>query len=587
MKPTSFDVDDDIIPPNAKSRETQDDNLQKETQNNTWNENIRRFATYKATPERMPDRANQQQDSFDSMHVYQDSFDYDEENRHQRNVRFDMPTMPQRKTNYDRNFCPPRTVQFEEQFKTNAKSDQSQYNANIENNMRKHEFQQENVTVHDSPRNESYRQQRVMNITYDIPQQFPNRDLSQQNTHSDCNSAQRNMNFNTPQRNENDYSQRNANIEHDIPRRNLNLISPQRNNMPRNNIQQQSEQNIENTRSSFLRRLRLIPKFSGESFQELKDVIDITETLYFSCINPFEQQELFEHMALQLRGEAKSLVSQLDNFDWPSIKDTLLTYFAYLANKNVLSSQLENLHQEKNESLTEYSERARKLLGEKNAAYNHLTEEQRLEHNRLARRAFSKGIRDSRLRDRMLTRGASSLEDAIAFAIEAENDALVDISRGELFCRYCHLNGHREIECRQKEFTNSNIGKLASALRSTDSNFDRKNWNRNEIQMDYNQNWNNSSSNNDWNNIDIDNSDRNWNNNDGNFNHNDYSNRNGSNFQPNRYNWQQNQRQPQRSNNFIGRARINIIQPDSNDESCNYNVPTNYSLDSNNYNTEN
>lgn len=107
----------------------------------------------------------------------------------------------------------------------------------------------------------------------------------------------------------------------------------------------------------------------------------------------------------------------------------LLSKFAFLSNKNVLTSQIENLHQEQNESLTQYTERARRLLRKRNSIYSHLTEEQRTENNRLVRRAFSKSILNGKLRDKIMTRGASSLEDTIAFVIEAENDALTEIPR--------------------------------------------------------------------------------------------------------------------------------------------------------------
>lgn len=439
-----------------------------------------------------------------------------------------------------------------------------------------------------------------------------------------------NLTYTIPPRNPYDFPQRNMSFDRNISHRDMNYDNQQSNfDMPQrgrnaNRINTQTDVEQENTRGSFLRRLRMIPKFNGESFQDLKDFIDITETLNFSCINRAEEQELFEHMVLQLRGEAKTLVSRLNNFDFETIKNALLQHFAYLANKNVLSSQLENLHQEKDESLSKYTERARKLLREKNAVYNNLTEEQRLEHNRIARRAFSRGISDTKLRNQMLTRGASSLEDAIAFAIEAENDAITDIPRNELFCKYCLINGHRENDCRRKESANSDVGKLASALRTMGNAFGRNqgnfrtnqrnfgsnnfgpnnfgpnnfgpnnfgrnnfapnnfgNWNRN-MNPNFNRNWNgnrnwnsgnfnpnrgwnngnfNNNSNRNWSNGNFNNyQNRNWNSNNSDNNRNNNGNTSDSSSQQNRGNWQQNQRQ--RSNNFIRRARINAIETDS------------------------
>lgn len=563
-RPKIFELDEVFEQPKPYSPVRKASNISREEDDNTLNEKFNRFASYKATPERMVNHFKSPQRSFDSLHVYRDPLVEMEEQQ----------------------YIPQRGVRADKQPKHSATFDipYDQYD----------DFVQEQYPQRTVRFTEPQRPQRHENFDYNQNQiQFP----------------QRNVQFREqPPNYENNYSHRELN--RNIPQRpRFNIPPNYGNDSHRNNLSMRSahhEQTGEQTRSSFLRRLRLIPKFNGESFKDLKDFIDITETLYFSCINRSEEQELFEHMVLQLRGEAKSLMSRLNNFDWQTIKNNLLSHFAYLANKNVLSSQLENLHQEKNETLSEYTERARKLLREKNAVYNDLTEEQRMEHNRLARRAFSKGINDPRLRDRMITRGASSLEDAIAFAIEAENDALTDVHRSELFCRFCRFSGHRENECRRKENANSDIGKLASALRSMSSTFGRNrnnfrpnqrnfgqnnfnnsgpnnfgsnsNFNRNMNPNWSNRNWNNQNTNRNWNNNGNNYQNRNWNNNNNNNgnnfnsnnnrngNNNGNGNSNGSNSQNNRGTWQPNQRQQQRSNNFIRRARINAITRDSSND---------------------
>lgn len=230
----------------------------------------------------------------------------------------------------------------------------------------------------------------------------------------------------------------------------------------------------ERARDTYLRRLRAIPKFNGESFKELRDFIDIINTLFSTCNNQTEEDELYQHMLLQLRGEAKSVVLGVNNANWETIRETLLSHFSYLSNQSVLISQLENLHQGDTETLTDYAARARKLLIDRNATYNHLSEEQKREHNRIARRAFAKGVKDSKLKDRLLTRGASSLEDAIAYAIEAESDAMMIIPKSELFCKTCRNNGHREHECRRKMDGGNVVNSLVSALRSLSTGNNRR-----------------------------------------------------------------------------------------------------------------
>ncbi|XP_055309151.1 putative uncharacterized protein DDB_G0282133, partial [Sitodiplosis mosellana] len=318
-----------------------------------------------------------------------------------------------------------------------------------------------------------------------------------------------------------------------LPERTQSNLQNQSGFMPFNNSNMSTIQLP--VRQQFLRRLKLIPKFDGATHKELVDFIDICDTLYESCMNEYEENEYYEQMALQLRGEARQVLVNLREPSWSAIKERIYIQFKHLANKDVLNSQLENLKQEKEESLTKFAERARKLLQEKNAAYKYLTEDQKIEHNRIARKAFSRGITDTRLRNRLITRGASSLEDAVAYAIEAENDALYQIPRHELFCGHCRLTGHRERDCRNRIGGNNGISGLITALQSfnTNQSFNRfgnnnfNRFNRNRILNNnnrFNGNWNNGNRfngnwnssnrfNGNWNNNNRFNGDRfNWNN---------------------------------------------------------------------------
>lgn len=175
----------------------------------------------------------------------------------------------------------------------------------------------------------------------------------------------------------------------------------------------------------------------------MKDFIDIFDTLYMSVTNYTEENELYDQLLLQIRGEAKNSLHNINQSDWPTMKNQILTYFSHLSNKDIINSKIENLRQEKNESLSDYIERARRMLREKNNIYKNLTQEQKEENNRLARRAFSRGVQNSRLRNNLMIRSANSLEDAVAYAIEAENQEFNDIQRNELICRVCRIPGPR------------------------------------------------------------------------------------------------------------------------------------------------
>lgn len=229
-------------------------------------------------------------------------------------------------------------------------------------------------------------------------------------------------------------------------------------------------------RTIYLKRLASIPDLEGDSFENLKRFIEKIDTLYHSAINDSEINELYEQMLLKITGEARNIIIKLENLNWENIKTKLYSHFSHLCNKSLLTTQLENLKQEKDESLSDYAERARKLLDKKNAMYNNLTQDQKEEHNRTAYKAFTKGLNDRLLKERALTRGASSLEDAIENALDMENDSSNMIPKTDLFCKYCRMVGHRESDCRRKKISDDPILRFVNALRDTGPvNFSRSN----------------------------------------------------------------------------------------------------------------
>lgn len=228
-------------------------------------------------------------------------------------------------------------------------------------------------------------------------------------------------------------------------------------------------------RPTFIKRLAAIPELEGDTFENLKKFIEKVDTLYYSTVNEVEINELYEQMILKINGEVRNLIINLENLNWENVKTKLYDHFSHLCNKSLLTTQLENLKQGKNESIAEYSERARKLLNKKNAMYSKLTEDQKIEHNRVAYKAFTRGLKDIALKERASTRGASSLEDAIECALDMENDTLHQIPRTDLFCRTCKVSGHRELECRRKANSEDPMFNLISAFTDAQLAINRRN----------------------------------------------------------------------------------------------------------------
>lgn len=235
------------------------------------------------------------------------------------------------------------------------------------------------------------------------------------------------------------------------------------------------------------------------NFIEVNDILDNFK------INDSENRELLMKVSLQLRGEART--ANANNNNWGEIKTNLLKQFHYLCNRDILNSKIENFKQERNETLIQYTEKVRKLLIEKNKSYNQLTNDQKLEHDRITRKAFVRGISNYKLRDTMQLRGATSLEEAISLSIELENENRSTIPNRELFCTFCRFNGHREQECLKKGQPNATMSKLIDAMQYLNvqnktnnkpmerSQFSNQQY-RNNFKTNYNQNNNTQFSNN-------------------------------------------------------------------------------------------
>lgn len=98
-----------------------------------------------------------------------------------------------------------------------------------------------------------------------------------------------------------------------------------------NNFQNPLEQIQIAPRITFIRRLKAIPVFRGETYTELRDFIDIVDTLYVSILNQPEEIEFYDQLILQIRGEARNAIEQINEINWRTIKKRLRDYFSYLA----------------------------------------------------------------------------------------------------------------------------------------------------------------------------------------------------------------------------------------------------------------
>lgn len=214
---------------------------------------------------------------------------------------------------------------------------------------------------------------------------------------------------------------------------------------------------------NFYRKLRKMPTFSGENLEKMKDFIQSGDLFFGECKNQTESDEFYFQVKYNLRGEAREIFRYTDN-DWLEIRHALKKRFAYLMNRDIINSKLENLHQERGESLQKFAKRAQKTLTEKYSVYDEISNKQREDYNSVARRAFINGIKDKKIRERLSTRATHSLENAIASALEMENEAKYEIPESELFCTTCERSGHREQNCKHRKQSGDIAKHFAKAL---------------------------------------------------------------------------------------------------------------------------
>lgn len=348
-------------------------------------------------------------------------------------------------------------------------------------------------------------------------------------------------------------------------------------------------------RGTFLRQLRSIPSFNGESRQDLMNFIEIGDTLNSFSRNEAEYCEFIMQVCLQLRGMARAIIT--NDPDWNKMKQDLLEQFNYLTDRNVTNSKIENLRQEKNETLNQYADRTRKLLLEKNQAYNNLTFDQRIDHDRAIRKAFSRGIGNLTLRDRVLLRGSSSLEKAISCAFEFEYDSTNTIHKSEFLCKFCKAVGHREFECRKKEEGGSQMNQLITALnnlgmgnsnhrgRNSESNSSQNNNSRQNVSSGRNFNSNNNRNNS--NNYQGNNRNTNYNGNNGNYVNNDNNNNRQNNYNGNNNRQTNNNGNRENSGNGNGNGYQNFNNRNAQNSNGNRNNNNNYGNNNNQNNRGN
>lgn len=228
----------------------------------------------------------------------------------------------------------------------------------------------------------------------------------------------------------------------------------------------QTTNNTNKIRQEFGEILKNIPDFDGEKEQDLNNLLHVAELAYNASNSLEEMNAFYLSMKLHLRGHAYRIIyNDPSTKTWDQIRDRLSREFAYLRpDKNLINKQLETARQLEGESIEVFSRKIITYANQKRTAYSTFTSEQEDDLNSQMIRSFVTGLRGDRLRGRLTLYSSEKYSAYISKALEIEKGADMDIPNRELYCNYCHRNGHREINCKSKQEKSSGISQLSSIL---------------------------------------------------------------------------------------------------------------------------
>lgn len=237
--------------------------------------------------------------------------------------------------------------------------------------------------------------------------------------------------------------------------------------------------------------LNKIPEFSGDSKKNLDRFITAASIAYKKISNQEQSDSFYEEILRKTSGSALSTVERMTGSRWNEIESALRRRFSYLTvNSDVLRSKIESLRQNKNENISEFAKRARKLVNDRIKSYDCITVDLEHEIEKSALKCFQRGISNEKIRERVINMGACSLDRAFQNALEVEADMSFEINKRDFYCRYCLVPGHKTSNCRKNN--DSDIGRLAVVLEKlvNDTEYFSSENDTNQIDGQYSQNEN-------------------------------------------------------------------------------------------------
>lgn len=215
-------------------------------------------------------------------------------------------------------------------------------------------------------------------------------------------------------------------------------------------------------------KIERIPLFDGQTLKSLNTFINTCDSVIRTIReygNPQHEVGFYCEIDSKISDRVFHNTFGVQNIEWSVTRRNLLAHYAYLQrNTDVIIATIENLHQEKDEELTKYADRARKLLHELNSAYDPLTQQLRVDNDKRVARGFVRGLNGVEVKRQIPTGIITDLNNTITQVLNTEASTSLEVAPRDLFCQTCKSVGHRDSTCRIK---NRNASEMLNSLLTT------------------------------------------------------------------------------------------------------------------------
>lgn len=198
----------------------------------------------------------------------------------------------------------------------------------------------------------------------------------------------------------------------------------------------------------------LIPEYNGNE-KSLDSFIKKIDKLW-AYITEFEDDDKTQFLlVLQLRLVEKAAEAVQNNeFEtWDAVKADLIERITPHRNTEKSELKLCAIKQLPKEDVEVYAKRIEEALDTLNRSFSQEDQNDiiKKENDRKARKTFENGLYENSLRNKAISRGSSTLKEAVDYIIEQElrNSELKPV-QSPIFCTYCKRSGHVIADCRIK-----------------------------------------------------------------------------------------------------------------------------------------